>query len=76
MEYYSAIRKNEIMPFSAIWIDLEIIILSEIRKKQLLCDSSYMWNLKKYKSTYFQNRNRLMNKENKFMINKGEMCGG
>ena len=47
MEYYSDIKKNEIMPFSAIWIDLEIIILSEIRKKQLLCDSSYMWNLKK-----------------------------
>ena len=30
MEYYSAIIKNEIMPFIAIWIDLEIIILSEI----------------------------------------------
>ena len=30
MEYYSAIRKNEIMPFAAIWIDLELIILSEV----------------------------------------------
>ena len=29
MEYYSAI-KNEIMPFAATWMDLEIIILSEI----------------------------------------------
>ena len=29
MEYYSAIKKNEIMPFAAIWMDLEIIILSE-----------------------------------------------
>ena len=28
MEYYSAIKKNETMPFAAIWMDLEIIILS------------------------------------------------
>ena len=29
MEYYSAIRKNKIMPFTATWMDLEMIILSE-----------------------------------------------
>ena len=29
MEYYSAIKRNEIMPFASTWIDLEIIILSE-----------------------------------------------
>ena len=29
MEYYSAIKKNEIMLFAATWLDLEIIILSE-----------------------------------------------
>ena len=33
MEYYSAIKKNEILPFAAMWTDLEIIIVSEVKKK-------------------------------------------
>ena len=30
MEYYSAIKKNEIMPSATTWMDLEIIILNEV----------------------------------------------
>ena len=30
MEYYLALKKNEIMPFAATWMDLGIIILSEV----------------------------------------------
>ena len=30
MEYYSAIKNNEIMPFAATWMDLESVILSEL----------------------------------------------
>ena len=43
MEYYSAIKKNETMPFAAIWVDLDIIILSELSHKKT--KTIYMWNL-------------------------------
>ena len=32
--YYSAIEKNETMPFAATWMDLDIIILSEVRQRK------------------------------------------
>ena len=34
MEYYSAIKRNKMMPFAATWMDLEIIILSEVSQKK------------------------------------------
>ena len=47
MEYYSAKRKNEIMPFAVTWMDLEIVTLSELSKTK--ANIAYMWNLKKKK---------------------------
>ena len=49
MEYYSAIKKNEIMPFATVWVDLKIAILSEVNqteKRHISDDITYMWNLK------------------------------
>ena len=34
VEYYSAIKKKEILSFAATWLDLEIIILSEVRHRK------------------------------------------
>ena len=34
MEYYSAIKKNEIMLFAATWMDLESVIQSEVSQKE------------------------------------------
>ena len=34
MDYYSAIKKCEIIPLAAIWMDLEIIILTELRQRK------------------------------------------
>ena len=34
MEYYSAIKKNKILPFATTWMDLEDIMLSETRSSQ------------------------------------------
>ena len=34
MEYYSTIKKNEILTFAGTWMDLKIIILSEVRQRK------------------------------------------
>ena len=35
MEYHSAIKKNKIMPFAAIWMELELLVLlNEVRKRK------------------------------------------
>ena len=34
MEYYSATKRKEIVPFAEIWIDLEIVIQSEVSQKE------------------------------------------
>ena len=48
MEYYLVIKKNEIMPFSAKWMDLEITILSKVSQRQTSYETTYMWNLKRW----------------------------
>ena len=46
VDYYSVMKKNEIMPSAATWRQLEIIILSEVRERQISYDITYMCNLR------------------------------
>ena len=45
MEYYSAIKKNKIMPFATTLMQLEIIILSEVSQKEKDIYQTYISNL-------------------------------
>lgn len=68
MEYYSAMKKNEIMPFAATWMDLEMSTRSKGRQRKtrivsLTCGVK-LKKKKLYKETYLQNRNRLTDTEN------------
>ena len=67
-------KKNEIMPFSATWMDLEFIKLTEVSQRKTsttwygLCVESKIM----IQWPYLQNRNRLTDTENKLMVTKGE----
>ena len=49
VEYYSAIKKNEIMPFPATWMDLEIVILSIVSQTE----KRQIWYCYKYPQSTF-----------------------
>ena len=44
MDRYSAIKKNEIMPFEATWMDLKTVLLSEVRQTEK--DKYYISHMK------------------------------
>ena len=68
MEYYSAMKENEIMSFAVTWMDLEIIILCEAEKDKnhivLICGI----NFKKQMNLFI----KLTEIENKLKVNKRE----
>ena len=76
MEYYSAIKRNEIGSFVETWMDIKIVIHNEVsqkEKKQISYINAYVWNLEKwYRCSYLQSRNRDTHVENKCMDTKRE----
>ena len=76
MEYYSAIKKNEIMSFAAMWMDLEIIKLSKSdRERQVSNDIAYMWNLKYYINEHMYKTKTDSQTREQTVFAKGEVEG-
>ena len=66
---------TEIIPMATMWMDPDTVILIKIIQRQILCDISYMQNLKKKKKCqliYMQKKNRLTDTESKLVIIKWE----
>ena len=62
------------MTFAPTCMDLEMIILSEVRQRKIY-DIAYIGILKEGKCTYLQSRNRLTDFRNKLMVTKQEGMG-
>ena len=87
MEYYVAIKKNEILPFATTWMELEGIMLSEIRERQVSYDFTHMRTLRDKTDGHKGSKNniktgrgtkhkRLINMENKQRVPGGVVGGG
>ena len=78
MEYYSAIKENEIMPFVATWMDLEIIILNEVSQSEK--DKHHMIALRsgilKKNTNLFTKQKQTHKYRKKLMVIKGEKWQG
>ena len=66
---------NEIMPLATTWMDLEMIILSEVSQtEKYIIGVTYIWNLKKCMKN-LQSKNRLIDIENVLWLPKGKGWG-
>ena len=70
VENHSAMKKSEIMPLAATWMDMEIT-LSEVSQRQMPSYVTYTW----HKWTYLWDRNRLTDRENKLSLLGGREWG-
>ena len=75
MEYYSAIKKNEIMPFAVTWVDLESVIPNEVSQteKEKYSMTSFIWRIwKEMIQMNLQTRKSLTDLENEHMVARGK----
>ena len=73
MEYYSATKKNEIMPFAATWMDIECHTEwnKSDKEGEILYDIPYMGNLKR-NYTNKLTKQRPIDLENELMVARGK----
>ena len=77
MEYYSAIKRNKFDSIVLRWINLEPVIQSEVREKQIFYIDTYIWNLEKwYWWTYLQGTIGDTDEENSLVDTVEEEEGG
>ena len=78
MQYYSAIKKSEIMPFAVTWVDLEIVILSGVSQtgKDKYMISLICGILKNGTNEPIYKTEIVIDVENKLMATKGERGRG
>ena len=74
MEYYSAMKKNKIMPFTATWMELKTLILNEVGQKEedkyhiISLISGIQYTAQMNLST----KTKLMDLENRLVVSKEE----
>ena len=77
MEYYSAIKKNDIIPFAATWMGLETLILREVSQKEkgkyhML---SLISGIQCMAQMNFSTEKKIMDLQNRLVVAKGEGVG-
>ena len=70
MEYYSAIKKT--MSFAATWMDLEVIILSEIVRQRRMSYHLYMESKVWYKRTYLKKKKKPRHRKQTYGYQSGK----
>ena len=74
-EYCSTVKRNESLSFGATWTDLEGITLSEMSQRQIVCDISYTWNLKRTASEYNKRKQTRPHRAQATGYSRGEGSG-
>ena len=70
MEYYSAIKRNEIAAICSNVDGPRGIMFSKVRERQILYDITYIWSLKKIIQTNVYAEQKLTDIENKLVVTK------
>ena len=70
MEYYSAIRKDEMLPFVTTWVDLENIILSKVSQMEKV--KTHMWVIKLKATMNKQDTQTLIDTDSSVVVTRGK----